>query len=137
MIEIKLSQGQSLTWRYVAGAESHPRDRRDQRQSPIGLYFALASFRIFDPARPDRICRTPAPTFRWQACWHQIMYWPPVGCRDCQSMVEMDVAVDFITVDGQRAAQEPHRLNLPITCPLRDALVYVDNALKGQACASG
>ncbi|MGB1182501.1 MAG: FMN-binding glutamate synthase family protein [Candidatus Puniceispirillaceae bacterium] len=68
----------------------------------------------------------------------------PVGIKLCighpwefaaivKAMVETDIAVDFITVDGSEGGTgaAPVEFTDHLGCPLRDALVYVDNALKG------
>ena len=68
----------------------------------------------------------------------------PVGIKLCighpwefaaivKAMVETDIAVDFITVDGSEGGTgaAPVEFTDHLGCPLRDALVFVDNALKG------
>ena len=68
----------------------------------------------------------------------------PVGIKLCighpwefaaivKAMVETDQLVDFITVDGAEGGTgaAPVEFTDHLGCPLRDALVYVDNALKG------
>ena len=68
----------------------------------------------------------------------------PVGIKLCighpwefaaivKAMVETKEVVDFITVDGAEGGTgaAPVEFTDHLGCPLRDALVYVDNALKG------
>jgi len=68
----------------------------------------------------------------------------PVGIKLCighpwefiaivKAMVEMDQAVDFITVDGAEGGTgaAPAEFADNLGCPLRDALVFVENTLKG------
>ncbi len=68
----------------------------------------------------------------------------PVGIKLCighpwefaaivKAMVETGEAVDFITVDGSEGGTgaAPVEFTDHLGCPLRDALVYVDNTLKG------
>ena len=68
----------------------------------------------------------------------------PVGIKLCighpwefaaivRAMVEMDIAIDFITVDGSEGGTgaAPVEFTDHLGCPLRDALIYVDNTLKG------
>ncbi len=48
-------------------------------------------------------------------------------------MVETDICIDFVTVDGAEGGTgaAPVEFTDHLGCPLRDALVYVDNTLKG------
>ena len=68
----------------------------------------------------------------------------PVGIKLCighpwefaaivKAMVETKEVVDFITVDGAEGGTgaAPVEFTDHLGCPLRDALVYVDNTLKG------
>ncbi len=68
----------------------------------------------------------------------------PVGIKLCighpwefaaivKAMVETKTVVDFITVDGSEGGTgaAPVEFTDHLGCPLRDALVYVDNTLKG------
>ena len=68
----------------------------------------------------------------------------PVGIKFClghpwefaaiaKAMVETDICIDFVTVDGAEGGTgaAPVEFTDHLGCPLRDALVYVDNTLKG------
>lgn len=68
----------------------------------------------------------------------------PVGIKLCighpwefvaivKTMVEIGIALDFVTVDGAEGGTgaAPAEFTDHLGCPLRDALVYVDNALRG------
>lgn len=68
----------------------------------------------------------------------------PVGIKLCighpwefaaiaKAMVETGMVVDFVTVDGAEGGTgaAPAEFTDHLGCPLRDALVYVDNTLKG------
>ena len=48
-------------------------------------------------------------------------------------MVETDICIDFVTVDGAEGGTgaAPAEFTDHLGCPLRDALVYVDNTFKG------
>ena len=48
-------------------------------------------------------------------------------------MVETDIVLDFITVDGSEGGTgaAPVEFTDHLGCPLRDAVVFVDNSLKG------
>ena len=68
----------------------------------------------------------------------------PVGIKLCighpwefiaivKAMVETDIFLDFITVDGSEGGTgaAPVEFTDHLGCPLRDAVVFVDNSLKG------
>ena len=68
----------------------------------------------------------------------------PVGIKFCighpwefaaiaKAMVETGICIDFVTVDGAEGGTgaAPAEFTDHLGCPLRDALVYVDNTLKG------
>ncbi len=68
----------------------------------------------------------------------------PVGIKLCighpwefiaivKAMIESDIAIDFITVDGAEGGTgaAPAEFADNLGCPLRDALVFVENTLKG------
>ena len=68
----------------------------------------------------------------------------PVGIKLCighpwefisivKAMVETEIMLDFITVDGSEGGTgaAPVEFTDHLGCPLRDAVVFVDNALKG------
>lgn len=87
---------------------------------------------------------TPRELLEFAARLRQLSGGKPVGIKLCighpwefaaivKAMVETDIVLDFITVDGAEGGTgaAPVEFTDHLGCPLRDALVYVDNTLKG------
>ncbi len=87
---------------------------------------------------------TPRELLEFGARLRQLSGGKPVGIKLCighpwefaaivKAMVETKILLDFVTVDGAEGGTgaAPVEFTDHLGCPLRDALVYVDNTLKG------
>ena len=136
MIEIKISQGAKPGHGGMLLAPKVTPEIAETRGIPA--YEDCVS-----PSRHSEFS-TPRELLEFAARLRQLSGGKPVGIKLCighpwefaaivKAMVETDIVLDFITVDGAEGGTgaAPVEFTDHLGCPLRDALVYVDNTLKG------
>jgi glutamate synthase domain-containing protein 2 len=136
MIEIKISQGAKPGHGGMLLAPKVTPEIAETRGIPA--YEDCVS-----PSRHSEFS-TPRELLEFTARLRQLSGGKPVGIKLCighpwefaaivKAMVETDIVLDFITVDGAEGGTgaAPVEFTDHLGCPLRDALVYVDNTLKG------
>lgn len=136
MIEIKLSQGAKPGHGGVLPAAKLTQEIADIRHVPMGKD-------VISPAAHSAFS-TPIGLLEFVAQLRQISGGKPVGfklCigrRDeflaiCKAMLESGITPDFITVDGGEGGTgaAPTEMTNSVGTPIRDALIFVNNALTG------
>lgn len=136
MIEIKLSQGAKPGHGgMLLGSKVTPEIAKTRGVEPFKDVISPHSHSAFD---------TPNRLLEFADELRTLSGGKPVGIKLCighpwefvaivKAMVETGTNVDFITVDGSEGGTgaAPVEFTDHIGCPLRDAVVFVDNALKG------
>ena len=136
MIEIKLSQGAKPSHRGMLLASKVTREIAVVRGIPEGQD-------CISPASHVEFS-TPRELLEFAEELRQLSGGKPVGIKLCighpwefisivKAMLELDLVLDFITVDGAEGGTgaAPAEFTDHLGCPLRDALVFVDNTLIG------
>ena len=136
MIEIKLSQGAKPGHGGVLPAAKLSQEIADIRDVPMGKD-------VISPAAHTAFS-TPIGLLEFVAQLRKISAGKPVGfklCigrRDeflaiCKAMLESGITPDFITVDGGEGGTgaAPTEMTNSVGTPIRDALIFVNNALVG------
>ena len=136
MIEIKLSQGAKPGHGGILPAVKLTREIADIRHVPLGHDV------VSPPAHTA--FSTPAELLEFVARLRQLSGGKPVGFKlclgkrseflgICKAILETGIKPDFITVDGGEGGTgaAPIELTNSVGTPLRDALVFVKNALVG------
>jgi glutamate synthase domain-containing protein 2 len=136
MIEIKLSQGAKPGHGGMLLAPKVSQEIAETR--------GIEPFKdCISPSRHSEFS-TPTELIEFAGRLRELSGGKPVGIKLCighpwefiaivKAMVELGRAVDFITVDGAEGGTgaAPAEFTDNLGCPLRDALVFVDNTLKG------
>jgi glutamate synthase domain-containing protein 2 len=136
MIEIKLSQGAKPGHGGILPAAKLTQEIADIRHVPMGQdVISPPSHSVFD---------NPQGLLEFVAKLRELSGGKPVGFKLCignmveflsivKSMLETGIAPDFITVDGGEGGTgaAPIELTNSVGMPLRDALIFVNNALIG------
>jgi glutamate synthase domain-containing protein 2 len=136
MIEVKLSQGAKPGGGGILPAAKVTRDIADARLVPMG--------KDVDSPPYHSAFSTPVEMLQWMRQLRELSGGKPVGFKLClgsrrqfmailKAMKETGILVDFITVDGGEGGTgaAPQELSDFLGTPLRDALIYVHNALVG------
>lgn len=136
MIEIKLSQGAKPGHGGVLPAAKLSQEIADIRDVPMGKD-------VISPASHSAFS-TPIGLLEFVARLRELSGGKPVGfklCigrRDeflaiCKAMLESGITPDFITVDGGEGGTgaAPTEMTNSVGTPIRDALIFVNNALRG------
>lgn len=136
MIEVKLSQGAKPGGGGILPAAKVTRDIAEARHVPMG--------KDVDSPPYHSAFSTPTDMLQWMQQLRELCGGKPVGFKLClgsrrqfmailKAMKETGILVDFITVDGGEGGTgaAPQELSDFLGTPLRDALIYVHNALVG------
>lgn len=136
MVEVKLSQGAKPGGGGILPAAKVTRDIADARIVPMG--------HDVDSPPYHSAFSTPAEMLQWMQQLRELSGGKPVGFKLClgsrrqfmailKAIKETGILVDFITVDGGEGGTgaAPQELSDFLGTPLRDALIYVHNALVG------
>ena len=136
MIEIKLSQGAKPGHGGILPAVKLTQEIADIRHVPMGHDV------VSPPAHTT--FSTPKGLLEFVAELRKLSDGKPVGFKlcignkseflaICKAMVETGITPDFITVDGAEGGTgaAPIELTISVGTPLRDGLVFVNNALTG------
>lgn len=136
MIEIKLSQGAKPGHGGVLpGAKVTPEIAAIRNVEPFKTVESPAAHSAFD---------SPIGLLQFVAQLRQLSGGKPVGFKlclgkkyeflaICKAMIETNIYPDFITIDGSEGGTgaAPIELTNSVGTPLRDALIYINNALIG------
>ena len=136
MIEIKLSQGAKPGHGGILPAAKLTREISDIRHVPMGQdVISPPAHSAFD---------NPVGLLEFVARLRELSGGKPVGFKlcignkveflsICKAMLESDISPDFITIDGGEGGTgaAPVELTNSVGMPLRDALIFVNNALIG------
>lgn len=136
MIEIKLSQGAKPGHGGMLMGSKVTREIAEVRGIPEGQdCISPASHKEFS---------TPRELISFAEELRQLSGGKPVGIKLCighpwefisivKAMLELNIVLDFITVDGAEGGTgaAPAEFTDHLGCPLRDALIFVDNTLIG------
>lgn len=136
MIEIKLSQGAKPGHGGVLRGAKVTAEIAATRNIPVGED-------CISPSRHSEFS-TPDELLSFASRLRELSGGKPVGIKLCighpwefiaiiRAMVDSGQRLDFITVDGAEGGTgaAPSELADHLGCPLRDAIVFVDNALRG------
>jgi len=136
MIEIKLSQGAKPGHGGILPAVKLTQEIADIRHVPMGQDV------ISPPAHTT--FSTPIELLKFVALLRKLSGGKPVGFKlcigkkseflaICKAMIETNITPDFITIDGSEGGTgaAPVELTNSVGTPLRDALIFVNNALIG------
>jgi len=136
MIEVKLSQGAKPGGGGILPAAKVTPDIAEARIVPMGM--------DVDSPPYHSAFSTPVEMLQWIQQLRELSGGKPVGFKLClgsrrqlmaifKAMKETGIQVDFITVDGGEGGTgaAPQELSDFLGTPLRDALIYVHNALVG------
>ncbi len=136
MIEIKLSQGAKPGHGGILPAVKLTQEIADIRHVPMGHDV------VSPPAHTA--FSTPIELLQFVALLRKLSGGKPVGFKlcigkkseflaICKAMIETNITPDFITIDGSEGGTgaAPIELTNSVGTPLRDALIFVNNALIG------
>ncbi len=136
MIEVKLSQGAKPGGGGILPAAKVTADIAEARHVPMG--------QDVDSPPYHSAFSSPLEMLQWMQQLRELSGGKPVGFKLClgsrrqfmaimKAMKESGILVDFITVDGGEGGTgaAPQELSDFLGTPLRDALIYVHNALVG------
>jgi glutamate synthase domain-containing protein 2 len=136
MIEIKLSQGAKPGHGGILPAVKLTQEIADIRHVPMG-------HDVVSPPAHSAFS-TPIELLHFVALLRKLSGGKPVGFKlcigkkseflaICKAMIETNITPDFITIDGSEGGTgaAPVELTNSVGTPLRDALIFVNNALIG------
>ena len=136
MIEIKLSQGAKPGHGGILPAVKLTQEIADIRHVPLG-------HDVISPPAHSAFS-TPIELLEFVALLRKLSDGKPVGFKlcigkkseflaICKAMIETNITPDFITIDGSEGGTgaAPIELTNSVGTPLRDALIFVHNALIG------